>query len=1146
MAFTPKSFAQIFSSMMTSVLANTPISDINPGSVISTLLEVAAQEDYQQYFQMVESIKGYNLDTIEGTDLDTKASEYGLSRNAAQKATGTVTITDSSITKISTKIYAGLPGPVSGQNYIYVDDGSSFTGTGSVVIGRNSNNTETIAYTSITNYTNYYKINLSAGLTNDHGTDETVILSQGGNRTVSAGTIVKVSESDLSDEVLFFTDVDLTIYDGEESDSVNVTAKEAGDLGNVPTGSINAFDTEPFSNATVANAAALTNGTDEETDQELRDRIKDHIQTLSRGTKSAIINAITGLVDATTSKRIVSAKLIEATLGDTLSKLYIDDGTGFEPSYTGQNYETVLEEASGGETLLQLDFFPLTKAQVTTANAEPYAITNGMTLIYTVGGVQETTTFITADFATTAAATAEEVVRAINARASLIEARTSASKTEVVIRAVENTNEEIQVDGSSTANTALGFPTNEVNTLHLYKYDIDSIDLLSKDGKTASLECSSTSTYDFTGAPHDLNIIIDGKSANTQTVTFQVADFVVLAAGTAEEVVTRINAELSGAVASVSSGITKVTITSNLENSSSSSIEIPVGAPGTANAILNFSTTAVTGEDKDYTLNRFNGQIELESELTAGDKIEAATSLTRGFTVGANSEPFALTNADTIDVKVDAGGAQTATFNTGDFADITQATAAEVVTVINTDVKGSTAYETSDGRVGIRTNSFDEADSIEVDAVTGTATALGFSVGTVVTGLKPHMGYLESTNAENYDFVNGHQLIVVMDDDSVNNTFIIDMDLDGDVTAVDGGSPTTKFTGQITNVSQNFNTKFTSDTDLVDFRCIWLTGTNITTGTIFEFANTVGDTWRITFDALPAGFTAAGYPAGSMIVVANAANSDNNGTFLITASNDGGNGYVEVTNALGIAEGPGSAATCTLHQGRTITAYDSATGEFTLGVALINSIATGQTFIILPRTAANVCTYLNNNINSTFSVKGIAEATNNGTNVQLSSLTVGESGAVAVSDTDGNDIIGFDITTTYYGVDAYQRYTGLLEKTQKTVDGVDTDFRTYSGYRAAGTQIEVTSPVIYSAEVSADISLDDGVTLSQISDEVENEISKYINNLGVGEDVIVSELINVIMDVYGVADVEITTPSANISISDNEICRIVDESIIVS
>lgn len=59
------------------------------------------------------------------------------------------------------------------------------------------------------------------------------------------------------------------------------------------------------------------------------------------------------------------------------------------------------------------------------------------------------------------------------------------------------------------------------------------------------------------------------------------------------------------------------------------------------------------------------------------------------------SEPYALEDEQTLTVQVDEGAIQTVTFITGDFVDISAATADEVVDAINADITGATAEETN-------------------------------------------------------------------------------------------------------------------------------------------------------------------------------------------------------------------------------------------------------------------------------------------------------------------------------------------------------------------------------------------------------------------------------------------------------------------
>ena len=76
MAFRLKGFPELLEGLVSYVAADTPLTDVNVGSVILTMLEAIANEDFQQYLSMVDIIKTYNIDTCTGQDLVNKALEY--------------------------------------------------------------------------------------------------------------------------------------------------------------------------------------------------------------------------------------------------------------------------------------------------------------------------------------------------------------------------------------------------------------------------------------------------------------------------------------------------------------------------------------------------------------------------------------------------------------------------------------------------------------------------------------------------------------------------------------------------------------------------------------------------------------------------------------------------------------------------------------------------------------------------------------------------------------------------------------------------------------------------------------------------------------------------------------------------------------
>lgn len=488
MAFTPKSPAEIIASMAATVSANTPINDFNAGSVILTLLEAAAQEDFQQYIAMLEIILAYNLDTTTGEDLDRRALEFGLTRLQAQPHSGYIAVIDTRFNKISSKIYAGLPGPTAGSNTINVDDASAFPATGSIYTGRGTANSESIiSYsTAPVNNGSYWTLTLDTTFTKDHGTDETIILAQFGDRTVPAGTEVRIPANDFSDAVLFELNQAVTLLDGENRiDNVLVTAIQSGAF-SVPSDSIIEFVNEPFAGAVVTNPLPFVNGRDIESDQELRDRIRNTIQSLSRGTSDSIRTRVIGLVDPNSNSRIVSANIIPPViLADGPTKVYIDNGRGLEPELAPTGLEVLLAKATGGEKFFQLQQFPVVKSNLISQLAEPFNLVGSETLIIKVGSEEEVFTFVASDFRTPGKAKAVEVSQAINKRANLIEARTvtEGSLRKIFITPIARTNEECSISPDSTAQPAFNFNTKTVFTSKLYKND----KLLSKDGTTASV-----------------------------------------------------------------------------------------------------------------------------------------------------------------------------------------------------------------------------------------------------------------------------------------------------------------------------------------------------------------------------------------------------------------------------------------------------------------------------------------------------------------------------------------------------------------------------------------------------------------------------------------------------------------------------------
>lgn len=138
----------------------------------------------------------------------------------------------------------------------------------------------------------------------------------------------------------------------------------------------------------------------------------------------------------------------------------------------------------------------------------------------------------------------------------------------------------------------------------------------------AAVENTPAETYALTNG-QVLTVKIDAEAV-AQSVAFLTAEFVNIAAATAEEVAAVINAKLLGAQATVTSGGTKVTITSDRKGTGSW-VEV---TGGTANAVLAFSTAPVQGTGNVSNISSVSvGEIEtlVEAAWTNGGGV-AVTS----------------------------------------------------------------------------------------------------------------------------------------------------------------------------------------------------------------------------------------------------------------------------------------------------------------------------------------------------------------------------------------------------------------------------------------------------------------------------------------------------------------------------------------
>ena len=1136
MALILKSERQIQAEILARLISQLGINDVNPGSVVDVLTQAVAQQDFALYFQLAQVSRLVDIDSLTGDDLDNKSFEYGLSRNQPEKAKGTITIfRDSTFVKVSTTFYAGSPPAISGDTQIDVNDASNILiGTsGTLILGRGTNNEEEVTYSAApVNMGTYWRFTLTNPLTKDHAVEETVILKQGNDEVILAGTIVVVPATGVSSEIRFQTDNDITLLSGEDKiENVEITAIEAGSDANISVGSIDgeeAFPNAPFSGARARNTTKITTGKDLESDDELRDRIKNYIQGVTRAVKQAILNAIVGLVDPETAKRVVSASIVLPidVAGDV--KVYIDDGTGFEPSFKSQGFETVLARSTGGEQRLQIDNFPISKAQVESNSAEPYNMSSGtLTLTYQVGNISETINFFPADFRFADIATAEEIVALINDRSTLIEARTSQIGKYILITAKADTNENIQVTGG-TSNAIINFPTDEKSTLNLYIDDVK----MNKDGLTALVDSRNSSPYnlDVVGPfPHTLTMIVDGKSANQQTATINLSDVVNSAAVTAQEICNVINRDIAGVQAITIENNTKVRIVSLTKLSANSKIRITGGSMNNSLNGLNIVTTEVTGVNGDYKLNRELGIVELINPLIANQNVTTGSQFTRAKFVASIAELYTPANGQTLVIQVDGGADQTITFD-NTFSG--GKTALNTATYINQTLTGATASVRTIGGLNyiqIATNSYSISGSIKIKSSSTANSAFGFTLDVTNSSTTPNKAFLLSGNVAPYEFAENDSLVVIMNNDIVNSTYSVPLNYSSSITTNISSSQFRS--SSITNI-------FPKGDQIVDYYIGFKSGSNTGSATIDDISLQGGGIARYTFLTAPVNMGI--FAIGDFFKAENLSNSENNGNFIV--QNIGVN-YVDVLNSNAIVA-TGQTGSGTLSQRRRISAYNQLTGQITVSSAFNSAPAVSEIFFLIPSTVSNVVDFMNNTKITSLSLKCIIEAASNNTKVQLSSKLEGSDGYIQVTGGNGNLELGFS-TVLLRGLAAYSYWTGLLSLVHKTIYGDDSNLGSFPGYGAAGITFRVLAPTVKNIQVELDVTLAEGVTISSLENDIKSAVTGYVNTLGVGEDVVIERIRAAVIAISGITDVIINNPTANIAIADNEIVKVSDTDVLI-
>lgn len=648
----PRSYQAIFGEITDTFRARYGISRIKIGGPFLRIFEAAAQSDLRCTQDIFNLLDLADFNRLQGFALDYKAAEDGVLRLGARPASGSLTFRDPRFVRLGARVYSGSAPPVAGTTAILVTDATLFPATGQIYIGRGTVNAEgPLTYTSKTAIGQYWSLSLASPTTKFHNSNEDVVLAQGGDRTIPIGTTCTTARDGRTAPVTFATTALAAILDGEtEISSVPAVSRLPGRAGNVPSQSIVTVSSQPFPQVVCLNPLPLVNGRDAETDDELRERLRQARASKSRGTRTAILFSVQGLSSAEDQRSVLSASLVRP-VGEPAT-LYIDDGTGYEEQTRGVPYEILMDFASGGEEIYTLSGRrPIAKAHLVSGLSAPFALQDGHQLAVLGGGRLQTHVFDDIDFTSIGSATAQEVVSSINSDPDIeFSARTANNGTRVALFSRRETNEDLQVvtPVGSDANTALGFSTAATYTLRLYRNDA----LQYKDGLPATLIGAAQTSWAPMSGNVEVRISVDRTAATTYTITD--ADFV--AAGTPYTSLSHTNSvqswadvlnyRIPGITAADAGGF--LVLASNLGANSRAALALESTANPNVVQSGMFTPSlglAAAGVASDYTLDRMTGEIKLNRRLAPGDSLTVGSDNTRAAVTSASHSGAAVTLA---------------------------------------------------------------------------------------------------------------------------------------------------------------------------------------------------------------------------------------------------------------------------------------------------------------------------------------------------------------------------------------------------------------------------------------------------------------------------------------------------------------------
>ena len=120
------------------------------------------------------------------------------------------------------------------------------------------------------------------------------------------------------------------------------------------------------------------------------------------------------------------------------------------------------------------------------------------------------------------------------------------------------------------------------------------------------------------------------------------------------------------------------------------------------------------------------------------------------------------------------------------------------------------------------------------------------------------------------------------------------------------------------------------------------------------------------------------------------------------------------------------------------------------------------------------------------------------------------------------DKFAFTVATTI-GTDGYAHSVGLIGEADKVMYGYETDPVSYPGVVAAGSNINISGPLVKRIQVG--LSLRVRGTTSTVFEAVRGAVATFVNNSKVGESIAISDIISVASSIGGVEAVSVSSPA---------------------